>query len=122
KVLKRGQTRPKPMKRNNAMRSNILRLLYSTAFANIGYRATNNTNSPSAAPLIAAAHEASAENLVRDGDELLKRAPDMAAMLPYWDKTDAIVEGYEAVKNGGATFLPRWADEKDDEYQNRLNL
>lgn len=106
----------------HAMRSNMLRLLSSTAFANIGYRATNNTNSPAAAPLIAAAHEASAESMVRDGDELLKRAPDMAAMVPYWDKTDAIVEGYEAVKNGGATFLPRWADEKDDEYQNRLNL
>lgn len=52
----------------------------------------------------------------------LRRAKDSAAMLPYWDKTDAIVEGYEAVKAAGKTYLPQFCEEPDAEYKNRLEL
>lgn len=52
----------------------------------------------------------------------LRRAADTAAMVPYWDKVDAIVEGYEAVKLAGETYLPKFCDETKSEYAVRLEL
>jgi len=52
--------------------------------------------------------------------DLSARAQDIASMVPYWDKVDAIVEGYEAVKALGQTMLPKFPDEKDADYAFRL--
>ncbi len=52
----------------------------------------------------------------------LTRTPDIQAMLPYWDKTDAIVTGYEAIKMGEELYLPKFADEAETEYKTRLSL
>lgn len=60
--------------------------------------------------------------MVTEKHPLLKRAKDSAAMLPYWDKTDTIVEGYEAVRNGKEDFLPKFAQETEKDYEIRLQL
>lgn len=57
-----------------------------------------------------------------DSSVLGKRAKDSAAMLPYWDKVDAIVEGYEAVRAAGEIFLPKFENETEDDYKTRLRL
>jgi hypothetical protein len=53
-------------------------------------------------------------------DVMLKRSPDSAAMLEYWDLTDALTDGIEAVRLGGEKFLPRFTDEDDIAYRQRL--
>lgn len=55
-----------------------------------------------------------------DGDELLRRAPDSASMLAYWDLTDALIEGADAVIGAAEKYLPKFKDEEPDDYQNRL--
>lgn len=52
---------------------------------------------------------------------LLVRSKDIASMVPYWDQVEAIVEGYEAVKSAGETFLPKFPDETKDDYNFRLS-
>lgn len=52
----------------------------------------------------------------------MKRTKDIAAMLPYWDKTDAIVAGADAIRLAGETYLPKFEEEDDDAYQRRLKL
>lgn len=59
---------------------------------------------------------------IKEKHPLLQRAKDSAAMLPYWDKTDAIVEGYEAIKAGEEEFLPKFAQESGADYKIRLQL
>lgn len=56
------------------------------------------------------------------GDEMLKRSRDSAAMLDYWDKTDAIVDGEDAVKTMHSTFLPKFEYEEQEDYQVRCSL
>jgi hypothetical protein len=51
-----------------------------------------------------------------DGDIMLKRSPDSAAMLDYWDQTDTIVDGIKAMRKAGEKYLPKFADETDEEY------
>jgi hypothetical protein len=51
---------------------------------------------------------------------LLVRAKDVASMVPYWDQVEAIVEGYEAVKSAGKTYLPMFPDETVTDYGFRL--
>ena len=53
--------------------------------------------------------------------DLSARAKDIASMVPYWDKVDAIVEGYEAVKALGKEMLPKFPDETEAEYKFRLD-
>lgn len=53
---------------------------------------------------------------------LLQRAKDIAWMVPYWDKTDAIVEGHDAIRNAGEEYLPRFPDEPTADYKNRLSI
>jgi hypothetical protein len=55
-----------------------------------------------------------------DADTLLRRAPDSAAMLDYWDQTDAIVEGHAALKAAGKKYLPSFDGESSGEYKARL--
>ena len=58
--------------------------------------------------------------IVKEKHPLLQRAKDSAAMLPYWDKTDTIVEGYEAIKKAEEEFLPKFAAETTPDYKVRL--
>lgn len=55
-------------------------------------------------------------------DEMLKRSPDSAAMLDYWDQVDAIVDGIAAIRLQGDKFLPRFTDEDAADYDYRLKL
>lgn len=55
-----------------------------------------------------------------NGDEMLRRSPDSAAMLDYWDLTDTLVDGHDAMKRAGTKYLPKFADEGDAEYNFRL--
>lgn len=57
-----------------------------------------------------------------DADPLLKRAPDSAAMLDYWDQVDCIVEGLKAVRNAGQVYLPKFVDEEQADYDFRLSM
>lgn len=54
------------------------------------------------------------------GDPMLRRSKDSAYMVPYWDKVDAIVDGIEAVRAAGSTYLPKFTDEESEEYNDRL--
>jgi hypothetical protein len=56
------------------------------------------------------------------GDPMTRRAADMNAMVDYWDLTDAIVTGLDAMVEGGSNYLPRFADEEDTAYKQRLSL
>lgn len=55
-------------------------------------------------------------------DTMLQRSDDLAAMVDYWDRTDAIVDGITAMRVGGELFLPKFSDETADEYEFRLSL
>jgi len=54
-------------------------------------------------------------------DTMEERAPDMAAMVPYWDLTDTLVDGIEAMRNAGTKYLPQFPAETKDDYSFRLN-
>lgn len=56
------------------------------------------------------------------GDVMLKRSTDSAAMIDYWNKTDAIVDGEDAVKAMHSVFLPKFAHEETEDYQVRESL
>ena len=90
------------------MRARYIALISSTAFA--------NPTAPSAQPLVGVLDQ------MVNQDELLSRTPDIAAMMPYWDTTDAIVEGYDAIKTGGELYLPKFRQEPADDYKVRLSL
>jgi hypothetical protein len=109
---------------HNAMNKS---LFTSVAFANTNAGIQNYARykqAPNPQPLIVAAKlaEAGAPNATHDADEILKRGEDIAAMLPYWDLTDALIEGYEAVRLGAEAFLPRFNNEDGNDYKIRLNL
>lgn len=53
---------------------------------------------------------------------LLRRSKDIEAMVPYWEKVDAIVEGETAIKQEAKKFLPMFPDETDTDYRFRLSL
>jgi len=53
-------------------------------------------------------------------DVMLRRSSDSAAMLEYWDLTDTIIDGVNALRDAGEKYLPRFNDEGDAEYQYRL--
>ena len=98
------------------------KLLASTAFANHGAVALANHNkTPDTASLVAAVEMINGVATV-EADEIMRRAPDIAAMVPYWDMTDDIVEGYDAVKNAGKKYLPQFVDEEKEDYDLRLEL
>lgn len=61
-------------------------------------------------------------SLKQSNHPFMKRTPDIAAMQSYWKKTDDIVEGYDAIKAGKEEYLPKFPDESDKDYNNRLNL
>lgn len=49
-------------------------------------------------------------------DPLTTRAKDSEAMVPYWDKVDAIIDGIDAMRNAGPTFLPKFVKEGPEAY------
>jgi hypothetical protein len=58
---------------------------------------------------------------------LNKNSPDSTSsdydfMLPYWDKVEDIVAGREAVIAAGKKYLPRFAEEDDTDYDERIAL
>jgi hypothetical protein len=55
------------------------------------------------------------------GDEMLKRSPDIASMLDYWDLTDTLVDGHEAMRKAGPKYLPKFYEEEPQEYAFRLD-
>ena len=78
------------------------------------YRGTPNPQ-----PLIDVLHHMQEKATIKSED-ILRRTEDIASMVGYWDLTDDIVEGYEKVKSKGETYLPRFVDEGNDEYDTRL--
>lgn len=54
-------------------------------------------------------------------DPMLKRSKDSAAMVPYWNLTDDLIDGAEAVKMNDA-YLPRFPNENSDTYKLRSCL
>lgn len=55
-------------------------------------------------------------------DDLGKRDEASAWMLDYWDLADDLTEGYKALKAQGAKYLPKFHDETQPEYADRLQL
>lgn len=55
-------------------------------------------------------------------DPYLKRGPDNAAMIGYFDKVDALVDGIEAMRLARETYLPMFSDEDSDGYKFRLSM
>ena len=53
-------------------------------------------------------------------DSMLERAPDSEAMLQYWDLTDTLVDGIEALRLAGEKYLPRFPAEGSENYKFRL--
>jgi len=53
-------------------------------------------------------------------DKMLQRSPDSAAMLGYWDLSDTLVDGIEAMRLAGEKYLPRFPAETTDNYNFRL--
>ena len=53
---------------------------------------------------------------------LEKRAKDIEMMVSYWDKTNAIVEGLDAIKRDPEQFLPKFPKETDNDYTYRVKL
>lgn len=52
--------------------------------------------------------------------DLSARNSDSAYMLPYWNLTDDLIVGYEAVKACGDKYLPRFSEEPEANYKARL--
>ena len=52
--------------------------------------------------------------------DLSARDAASMAMLPYWELTDDLVNGYEAVRARGDRYLPKFSDEPMDDYNARL--
>jgi len=68
---------------------------------------------------VAAARQARSTTTVNE-DVMLRRSKDSAAMVEYWDLTDAIVDGIGALRAEGPKYLPKFADKDDESYKSRL--
>lgn len=62
------------------------------------------------------------KNIIVDGDPMLKRAPDLASMLDYWNLTDALIDGAKAVRHEGEKYLPKFPSEDEKTYKFRKQL
>lgn len=58
--------------------------------------------------------------LTFEGDEMLKRSKDSASMLDYYDLSDALIDGLDALVKCGEKYLPKFDDECKDAYEHRL--
>lgn len=66
--------------------------------------------------------EAQANGDLKTGTDLLTRSKDIAAMVPYWDLTDTIIDGISALRQSGKKYLPKFDSEDDSTYDMRLSL
>lgn len=72
---------------------------------------------------VAMARDAARSRGVRGSDDpMLSRSEDIAAMIEYWDQTDAIIDGIKAMRLGREDFLPRFTDEDTPGYESRLQM
>jgi Domain of unknown function (DUF4055) len=55
-------------------------------------------------------------------DPMMKRSVDSEAMVPYWDKVDAIIDGIDGMRAQAHMFLPKFTDEDSSEYDFRLKM
>ena len=55
-----------------------------------------------------------------ENEHVDKRSPDSAAMVDYWDKTDAIMGGIKTMREGEEKFLPKFPKEEQIDYDFRL--
>lgn len=53
-------------------------------------------------------------------DGLDQRDRDSEQMLPYWDLSDTLIDGADAVRKAEAKFLPKFPKEKREDYNFRL--
>jgi hypothetical protein len=51
----------------------------------------------------------------------IDRSGDSAAMLPYWQMVETILGGSDAIKAAGKACLPKFANESDADYRDRLD-
>lgn len=56
-----------------------------------------------------------------ENDDVDKRSKDSAAMLPYWDKTDAIMGGITTMRAAGKDYLPTFPKEDEADFDFRLS-
>ena len=59
--------------------------------------------------------------MVNNSQDMLATSKDYQAMLPYWKKVAAFVEGADTVKKAGELYLPKLPNETPVNYQYRLN-
>lgn len=69
---------------------------------------------------VQAARKNRANNTTGEMHPFFIRGKDISEMVPYWDKVDTIVEGYDAVKAATTDFLPMFPDEEEKDYEFRL--
>ena len=74
---------------------------------------------PTTPEAVDAARQANTSGSAYEQDIMLIRSADSAAMIDYWDLTDAIVDGVSALRMAGEKFLPKFTDEGDKEYNYR---
>lgn len=60
--------------------------------------------------------------MVIEKNALLERAKDMESMVPYWDMVETIVDGSKAIKAATETYLPKFPDENQSDYDFRLQM
>lgn len=72
-------------------------------------------------PEMVQAAKRNADRQSASADPLLTRSKDSAAMLPYWDLTDDLIEGAAAVKVN-PMYLPQFPNEDESTYKLRLCL
>lgn len=53
-------------------------------------------------------------------DVIGDRSPDMQKMAKYWELVDALNDGIDKIREGGAIYLPRFPKETDPNYKFRL--
>jgi hypothetical protein len=98
----------------NAVRTN--HAVYPVAFDNAGYTPTEGQ----VRQTIAATAAKSGNDGLLNTDPMMKRSSDSAWMLEYWDLTDTIVDGINALRLAADRYLPRFTDEDRADYEFRL--
>lgn len=89
--------------------------VYPIAFDNTQ---TGYTPTPNDVRNSLAAQQGTGDAIVND--PMLKRSTDSVAMLEYWDLTDTIVDGINALRLAGTTYLPKFIGELQTDYAYRL--
>ena len=89
------------------------------AFANPGIEAqARYLGAPDPLPLIQTLEMM--KGATANKKELLSRTDDIASMVSYWEKVSDINEGYDKIKAASTKYLPKFPDEKSEEYTFRL--